>query len=69
MHIDISAMVLTVAGLAINACWSALNLKVLASFRDTIRQEFPSRVECDGKHALTDERHAELCRRLDHAGA
>lgn len=49
--------------LVINAAWFVLNLSLMNS----MRKEFPTRPECDGKHALVDERQHELCRRLEKA--
>jgi hypothetical protein len=61
--------VITAVGMIVNLLWSVLNLKIQATIRSTMVQEFCGRAECEGKHRLYDERHAEVCRRLESAGA
>ena len=68
MHFDITSA-LTLGAMALNVAWSAVNLRILTTIKDAVLRECVSRIECDGKHALADERHSEVCRRLDHAGA
>jgi hypothetical protein len=49
----------------INLLWSALNMRAVAGLKETIRREFVPREECDLKHKICEDRHGEVCRRLD----
>jgi len=49
----------------INLVWSALNMRSLAGLKDEVRKEFVTRAECGLNHRICEDRHSELCRRLD----
>jgi len=68
-HVDFTSGVVTAAALVVNFIWSGLNLRMQANLVNKIKAECPSRVECLATHRVCDEKLAEICRRLDRAGA
>jgi len=63
--LNIPSFVWPLVAMFVNILWSALNMRTLSGLRDQIRLEFVSRVECVLSHKLCDDRHGELCRRMD----
>jgi hypothetical protein len=51
--------------MVVNLIWTALNVRTLAGLKEQIRKEFPTRTECTLTQRISDDRHAEVCRRLD----